>query len=338
MKYKLIILLIATISLSTFSFAQDIHFSQFYLTPLTLNPALTGHYDADWRIMHNYRNQWNAIMPVPFQTISLGFDRQMYLHNEKFSGGIFMIYDNSGSAVLTVAKIFLSFAWHKKIGQSYLHLGIQGGPVMKSINSGNLTYPSQWSIDSRDFVSSLPSQEGSHGEQIIYPDLNFGVMWSKNLKSFKPEIGVSLFHLTMPQEAFFGGNNRLPIRSAVYAAIRIDVGKKLFFKPHLLYMGHKKATDLVGGTNFGLYLGDNRIKMRTVYIGAMVRNNFTSEMDAGIGIIGCTFDHLEIGFSYDVNVSSLHSATGYRGAFEVAIIFTSASSIIEKITVPCTRF
>ena len=38
--------------------AQDIHFSQFYASPLTLNPAMTGFVNGDCRAGVIYRNQW----------------------------------------------------------------------------------------------------------------------------------------------------------------------------------------------------------------------------------------------------------------------------------------
>ena len=51
--------------------AQDIHFSQFFNTPLLTNPANTGFIpDADYRIGASYRNQYSAIMAVPYKTIS----------------------------------------------------------------------------------------------------------------------------------------------------------------------------------------------------------------------------------------------------------------------------
>ena len=37
--------------------AQDTHFSQFYASPLNLNPALTGVNDGTYRIAGIYRNQ-----------------------------------------------------------------------------------------------------------------------------------------------------------------------------------------------------------------------------------------------------------------------------------------
>ena len=41
--------------------AQDPHFSQFFASPLSLNPALTGRFDGTLRVAGNYRNQWPTI-------------------------------------------------------------------------------------------------------------------------------------------------------------------------------------------------------------------------------------------------------------------------------------
>ena len=38
--------------------SQDIHFSQFYMSPLNLNPAMTGVMNGNIRLTGNYWNQW----------------------------------------------------------------------------------------------------------------------------------------------------------------------------------------------------------------------------------------------------------------------------------------
>src|SRR5436190_24180956 len=43
------------------SYAQDPNFSQFFVSPLTLNPALTGKFNGDVRVAGNYRDQWPEI-------------------------------------------------------------------------------------------------------------------------------------------------------------------------------------------------------------------------------------------------------------------------------------
>ncbi len=59
--------------------AQDLHFSQFFNSPLVTNPANTGFIpDADYRIGANYRNQWSSVMSVPYKTVSAFGDAQVF--------------------------------------------------------------------------------------------------------------------------------------------------------------------------------------------------------------------------------------------------------------------
>ena len=63
MKKLYFILLGGLIMLSTDVIGQDIHFSQFYMSPLTLNPAMTGVMNCNTRFIGNYRNQWSPVIP-----------------------------------------------------------------------------------------------------------------------------------------------------------------------------------------------------------------------------------------------------------------------------------
>ena len=53
--------------------AQDIHFSMFYASPITLNPALTGVFDGTYRVAAIYRNQWQSVS-TPYNTFAASFD------------------------------------------------------------------------------------------------------------------------------------------------------------------------------------------------------------------------------------------------------------------------
>jgi hypothetical protein len=54
-----IVLLLLLYSLS--AKGQDIHFSQFFETPLLRNPSLAGIFKGDIRAQMVYRSQWNNI-------------------------------------------------------------------------------------------------------------------------------------------------------------------------------------------------------------------------------------------------------------------------------------
>src|ERR1022692_1449354 len=139
------------------SWSQDIHYSQFYASPLNISPSNTGNMDGDWRICANYRSQWKEISK-PYSTPDISYDQNSYIRNERISGGAILIDDQSGGN-LSVLKFLLSAAYHKTISGNCLHGGVQFGFVEKSFNPNLETYPDQFSWASGQFDSNLPNGE-----------------------------------------------------------------------------------------------------------------------------------------------------------------------------------
>lgn len=60
--------------------SQDIHFAQFNMTPLIINPALTGVFFGDHRASLNYRDQWTGF-GNGYRTYSFSFDASVLKKN-----------------------------------------------------------------------------------------------------------------------------------------------------------------------------------------------------------------------------------------------------------------
>ncbi len=316
--------------------AQDIHFSQFYYSPLTLNPANTGRFDGDWRLSNIFRSQWGAISKEPYNTISIGVDRRIKMYNQNFGAGIYFLNDKSGSADLTANKIMLSLAYHTKINQYKISGGIQLGYVNKKFNS-KVTYPSQYDRDLGQFNADLQNGEKNLNENISYLDINLGFIVSKRFGKITPEFGYSIFHISNPTEQFSIQKNRLPLRHIIHLGTKVNLSSKFFAKPRILYMNHKRAADMIWGVNFGYNLPENSYKAKSIFFGPHVRT-VLNQTDAIIFAIGLNFANIDTGISYDVNVSSLTPATSHRGAFEISFIYRSKNTTAKKITIPCDRF
>src|SRR3984957_20608556 len=84
---------------------QDLHFSQWFNSPLLTNPANTGFIpDADYRLGTNYRNQWSAIMQEPYRTMSVWGDAQVArdrIQNGWLGLGGVILRDDAGACTLT---------------------------------------------------------------------------------------------------------------------------------------------------------------------------------------------------------------------------------------------
>ena len=85
-------------------------------------------------------------------------------------------------------------------------------------------------------------------------------------------------------------------------------------------------------------LEKNKTMATGAYFGVIIRNGLQRNTDAAIAIVGLKFKKLEVGFNYDFNVSELRAATNSRGAYEFSIVYTGASSVLQKTAVPCDRF
>ena len=325
------------ISIITFSsYAQDIHFSQFYYSPLTLNPANTGRFDGDWRLSNIFRTQWGAVSKEPYNTISVGLDKRLKLFGRNFGAGIYFLNDNSGSADLTANKIMISLAYQTQYNGYKISGGIQLGFVNKKFNS-KVSYPSQFDRNIGEFNPDLANNENDLNESTSYLDVNAGIIVSRKFGKIEPEFGYSLFHVTNPTEQFGTIKNRLPLRHIIHVGTKIDLSKKFFAKPRILYMNHKRAADMIWGVNFGYNLPQNNYYAKSVFFGPHIRT-VLSQTDAIIFAVGLNFTNMDIGVSYDVNISSLNPATSHKGALEITLIYRSKNTTAKKIAIPCDRF
>ena len=123
------------------SFAQDVHFSQYFTSPLTLNPALTGLTQCDLRFGANYRTQWATVSNTPYTTGTVSFDiatlKNSLPEGDALGVGMLVLYDQSGTGALTNMTTGISLAYHKSLGFYKHHtisFGVQGYIVQKKIN------------------------------------------------------------------------------------------------------------------------------------------------------------------------------------------------------------
>lgn len=316
--------------------AQDIHFSMYNLSPLSMNPANTGNYKGDWRIMGNYRSQWREISKA-YNTYSIGGDMNFYPYNQNVAGGIYFISDKSGGN-LNVNKIFISGAIHKKIAGFKLSVGLQPGVVIKSIDINSYTFPNQLNWNTGNFDNSLVNNEPYEKQRTVYFDLNGGFCVSKRFKKFEPEIGGSYFHITNPNESFYKDQNKLPIRQIYVGSLRCFVNEKFAVVPNTVANVTTKANDWIFGMNVEYTLSKNSFFENKVFGGFMWRKGVKRISDAAIINLGVKYSNYTIGFSYDINVSPLKTATSSKGAYEIALIYTGKNTRISKKQIPCDRY
>jgi type IX secretion system PorP/SprF family membrane protein len=271
---------------------------------------------VDYRICADYRSQWKSISGNPYSTTYLSFD----MPKKRFGIGGYFINNHVGSGGYNSFNFMLSGAYQitdHLTGPHFLSVGLQAGIMNKGFNPENFTYDSQYSGSSpTGFDENLSSNEVFTKTNVLKFDANMGVFYKYKQKftSVHPFIGLSVFHVTMPDESFSDEEKRLPVRFSLHGGTDFMINKGFKLTPRFLLMTQDKATEINAGilgyynirdTKYDVILGlDYRVK------------------DAVILQFGIKQDGHHFRISYDVNTSYLNKFSGNRGGIEFSLIFS----------------
>ncbi|HXH18144.1 MAG TPA: PorP/SprF family type IX secretion system membrane protein [Chitinophagales bacterium] len=313
--------------------AQDFHFSQFYNSPLTLNPAITGKMNGVFRFALNYRNQWFALIEdeTPFATYSGSFDAPIQFRKDALGLGLVIVNDRSGEGRLNNTMILGSVAYHLGLGSSGRHvlsIGVQAGYNQKRLDMGTLLFYNQFDQTTNTFNPNLPYNENIPDDKKGFFDLNAGIVGtSKITEKVNAYAGFSVFHLTQPEESFLAsGDENLPVRYVVHGGAEYVFHKRVALLPSLIYMRQRKSDELNLGTAFVFKMAENENVL--FYLGGYYRllpsskSNGFNLSDAAIAYTAFEYKNFRIAFSFDATTSDLRLAPKTVGAFEIALIYT----------------
>jgi type IX secretion system PorP/SprF family membrane protein len=300
---------------------QDLHFSQFFNSPLTTNPANTGFIpDADYRIGANYRNQYSTIMTVPYKTMSIFGDAQVFrdrIDNGWMGLGGVILRDVAGSGKLTSTKVYASAAYHQMIGlNSLLTAGFNAGYVNKQINVTDLKFPDQF--DGKFFDNQLPTDVILDRTSTGYFDMQVGMNYAYfPTDDLYVNGGFSVQHINRAKESFFtntsGYDDRISPRYIGFLNASFKVNDLVIVNPIAYYTRQAESSELVAGAGLQYNLSGNG---ETQLLGGL----FFRPGDAAIAMVGFAWKNVRLTFSYDATTSGLKNYNGARGAYEFAII------------------
>ncbi len=319
---QIIISLLAAHSSWLIASSQDLHFSQFFNSPLLTNPANTGFIpEGDFRIGVNYRNQWASITAFPYKTMSAFGDVQV-MNNEDNTGwmglGGVILRDVAGTGNLTSTKIYGSIAYHQMIGAgSLVSLGFNVGWANKNINTANLTFPSQWNGKFFD-VQHIAVAPKLDANNINYLDMQVGMNYAYfTTGTLYLNAGVSAMHVNRPKESFFkarsGVDTRVPVRYTAFLNGSFKPNDRWIINPNVYASYQAKSYEIVGGLNAHYNLSGDGEKV-------LIAGVYYRYQDAVIPMIGLGFKDYTVTFNYDATTSALKNFNNTRGAFEISIV------------------
>lgn len=317
-----IILATATILLGsqTKVFSQDPHFSQYFSSPLTLNPANTGNFEGPGRLSMNFRNQWQGL-GNPYITGTGSFDTEIFKKKagkgNRFAFGILGLYDKTTAGKLTSNYLSASVGYHLFTdveNTSKLSIGFQSTLVNRKLDFTKISFADQFT--SYGFDLTLPSNQSFQTGNINYTDFNTGLMYSQVKENGSAYIGVSAYHLTRPNESFLNDQtNRVPMRFTLHGGGTWNTSDRSMIMGSGLVMSQGGVNQTVLGLAYGRQI-ESSVSDIKVFVGGWYRNK-----DAIIPYAGYTYDNFQLGISYDVNTSQLSSAGTKQRSFEISMIY-----------------
>ena len=317
----LFILLITFLEWVSPAFAQDPHFTQFYAAPLYLNPAFAGTGRCP-RAVLNYRDQWpgtkNSGLDKTYITYLGSYDQ----HIDAISGGIgiMALRDEAGAGTLKTTNVSAIYSYEQPINRHFsIRAGFQATFFQKSIDWSKLTFGDM--IDPRyGFIYQTKEVPGPTSKSGV--DFSAGMLGFSKLYYF----GFAVHHLTQPDEGLIG-TSKLPRKFTGHAGAVIPLKKDVSegaISPNILFKQQQNFTQI----NMGLY----------VTKGPIVAGLWFRKDDAFIALIGFQANIFKFGYSYDVTVSKLATATAGSHEISLGMQFPCKPKTRKFRTISCPSF
>jgi type IX secretion system PorP/SprF family membrane protein len=285
---------------------QDHLYSQFFNSPVYLNPALNGQFEGDFRMNLIYRNQYTSSgNNSNYMTASVDYNVP------QFGGGVGLMYSHSseGNAYLVTNNIAGIYSYSVGSDEYVLSFGLQAGVSNQGIDYSKLVFDDQ--IDPRYGIipGSVSEAAGSLDyNNRYYFDSGAGI----NLVVGDFMIGGAGQHLNMPNTSLSGAPAKLPIRGTGYISYRLDLNRddnidddeKSYIIPSAVYYKQAEAQSASVGLEY---------KHKSVSAGLWYRTGGTDGPSAVV--VSLIFDlfvnkdtgeKFKLGVSHDVPTSGLN--------------------------------
>jgi len=315
----LVLLIVAGLFQSKMHAQVDPHFSQYYVYPSWLNPALTGAFDGQYRVSGIYRNQWGNVSS-PFSTPGVAID---FTTNSNINAGASVLRQEAGEGGYTYTTAYGNVAYTGvKFGVNEfkrLVFGIQAGIIQRSFDPSKMTFGDQWNPVTGFSPNNPTADQFANKTQSSF-DAGAGVMYYDAQPGKKSNLfaGFSVSHLTKPDDKFSAyGSAKLPMRLTGHAGIRFNLNEVFSLTPNILYLHQGSAQE----TMVGAYASYKASATTDFMIGANYRFN-----DAFSPFVGFTFKNTLLSAAYDVNVSDLGRLAKGTNSFEISLTFIGRKS------------
>ena len=313
MRLKFIYIALFLSFITTEIYGQDPVYSQYYTSPILVNPAFAGN-TRGALVAINYRNQWPSIDNA-YETYSLTYDQRW---NKSSGVGLYLNTDAAGNGALKTTKLGGIYSYRIRV-QDELYVK---GAIDVAFGQSRLDQSKLVFLDNLDpqFGLMTPGGISFPTQEVLAPsptrsylDISTGVL----LYNPNYYLGISFKHLNSPNIDFIndqtGDLGTVPLRWTVNAGAQFSLDGRnndeygTFISPNILFVKQQDFWQI----NVGAYLN-----VLQVFGGAWYRHSGING-DAVIASLGVKTGMFKISYSFDYTVSGLTVGSG--GSHEIGI-------------------
>lgn len=321
-KIVLFIVIVAAIAAtSNLANAQDPIYSQFYSSPLSLNPALAGsNSKLNNRVALNYRNLLSPNGISMFKTTALSYERKLLKANstskDYFSIGGLFLSERMGNGLLTQSFGNITTSYYNALNEE----GTTGISAGLSLTYGNRMLDMYKARTQEMFGSYGFTNIGSTLDpslvniNVNYTYVNAGLGYDAKINSKDQlHIGAAIYRVSKPKETKVGNTNLDPryVIESRYTK-EINARETLELVAATQWMSGRNFTTI--GAKYGKELSD---KEHLVELGVLNRIN-----DAVIPYLGFGVRNLKVGLSYDVIISKTRTIYNAQSTAELSFVWS----------------
>ncbi len=298
-----LVVLVIILSFSKIN-SQDLHYSQFYNSPMNYNPANTGIFNGDKRVTLSVRDQAGSV-PVPWFTFTGQYDFKIYpKRNDKYFWGLGFNYnyDRQGDSRLALNNINGAVSYSRILNtKNIITLGGLIGYSSRGFDPGTLTWDVQWT--GSDINRQLPSMENFNADRVGFMEtaLGFNYRYQESERT-KLDVGLGIYHIIEPNVAYYDTDDaKLPMRFNINAVGSLKIIDPLDIQLHVLSQRQLVYDELLFGGLLKFYLNQKRGKETQLHVGVNYR---TSKYL--IPTVALQYKRVYVGASYDIDMSTFN--------------------------------
>lgn len=300
--------------------SQDPVTTQFFNTPLAVNPAYAAEGTSDFQVFANYRQQWFG-SSASYNTALASFYGSLLSVEKGAAGNLgiggMLMTDQSLQGAYKTAYASLNLAYLLSLddeGNSRLGVGLAGIYGNRRIDFSQLTFISQFS--SRGFNTSLPTGENALANMSNYFSVGAGILFTHQLDGYLIKVGAGGYHFNTPRQTLVTDvYEEIPTRYTAHGSVKSELSSQLSMELSAIYQSQAGNSFFSGGAIFG-FMPNGVEGGFSIDAGAFYRNTKTFSP-----YLGVQFNKLNAGLSYDLNMDNKGLGLNSMRAWELGVRF-----------------